>query len=501
MQQVDEYEEDYDYVFLSDFENDASCPPGVRDGSCGGSGAKGKSRVSIGGSHTIHNPQGQAQRSGASFQQRQRTPESQRSESESDLDDDFDNNNDDGLTVDSRGIHTEEQGGNHDELEDSDGEEIEYGYETDLLVIMPAMLRNYSHHATNYHPELWRPAPGSGSGRYSPHASSARCRQEDRMLDREELLKNTIPSTTCGICFESFMTFDLDPLQQQREHQEESTGTSSRVQFARTFTERLARSFSRQSVEYSQQQQQQIPGSYNVASTSTSAQGPPSRRISMAAPSITPSMSSKELGIVLPCDHGLCLSCLQSFLLNATQNPQARFPTVCPQPGCRTPIPTESAEWVLDRETLEIWYRKLAEIHVANKVCCPLPECRSIVDLDDRDGTAVTCPECRNSFCASCAVPFHRGLTCEQYREQTQGGQTEEDRAMLQLVQDRHWRHCPSCRFVIEKQQGCNHMVCHCGQSFCYACGHPWNEMDARCSRDCESEGVHDDMAVDCLIM
>jgi hypothetical protein len=128
------------------------------------------------------------------------------------------------------------------------------------------------------------------------------------------------------------------------------------------------------------------------------------------APSITPSMSSKELGVVLPCNHGLCLSCLQSFLVNATQNPQARFPTVCPQPGCRTPIPAESAEWVLDKETLEIWYRKLAEIHVANKVCCPLPECRSIVDLDDRDGTAVTCPECRNSFCASCAVPFHRGM-------------------------------------------------------------------------------------------
>jgi hypothetical protein len=41
---------------------------------------------------------------------------------------------------------------------------------------MPAMLRNYSHHATNYHPELWRGSPGSG--RYSPQASSARCRQE-----------------------------------------------------------------------------------------------------------------------------------------------------------------------------------------------------------------------------------------------------------------------------------------------------------------------------------
>ncbi|KAF9149251.1 hypothetical protein BG015_008954, partial [Linnemannia schmuckeri] len=396
MQQVDEYEEDYDYVFLSDFENDPSCPPGARNGSSD-DGTKGKKQVSIGSSHTIRNPQGQG--SGASFQQRQRTPESQRSQSDSEQDDDNDdNNNDDGVSANSRSRRNEDQGGNHDELDGSDGEEIEYGYDTDLLVIMPSMLRNYSHHATNYHPELWRPSPGSGPGRYSPQTSSARCRQEDRMLDREELLKNTMPSTTCGICFESFMTFDLDPLQQQQQQaqQEESTATSSRVQFARTFTERLARSFSPQSVDDSEQSQQQIAGgSNNAASTSISAPGqsstttsPNPRWISMAAPSITPSMSSKELGLILPCDHGLCLSCLQSFLLNATQNPQARFPTVCPQPGCRTPIPTESAEWVLDKETLEIWYRKLAEIHVANKVCCPLPECRSIVDLDDRDGTA-----------------------------------------------------------------------------------------------------------------
>ncbi|KAF9900117.1 hypothetical protein EC991_007908 [Linnemannia zychae] len=397
MQQVDEYEEDYDYVFLSDFENDAASSDFsvVRNSN----NAKGKKRVG-GSNHTIGSRlgNGTGQEQGASFQQRQRTPESQRSESESELENDDFNDSDRRSISASKGKGQDNNQHNSDDLDDSDGEEIEYGYETDLLVIMPAMLRNYSHHATNYHPELWRPSPGSG---HAPQASTARCRQEDRMLDREELLKNTIPSTTCGICFESFMTFDLDPLQQQQ-HSEDSAATSTRVQFARTFTQRLAQSFSRQSVGHSHQTQQ-IPRSDAI-----SASNP--RRTSMtAAPSITPSMSSKELGIVLPCDHGLCLSCLHTFLVNATQNPQARFPTVCPQPACRTPIPTESAEWVLDKETLEIWYRKLAEIHVANKVCCPLPECRSIVDLDDRDGTAVTCPECRNSFCASCAVPFHRG--------------------------------------------------------------------------------------------
>ncbi|KAI1314964.1 hypothetical protein EDD11_001448 [Mortierella claussenii] len=404
--------------------------------------------------------------------------------------------------------HQRDAGDNglEDDGSDLDIEEIEYGYDNDTLLIMPAMLRNYSHHATNYHPELWRsPIPG----RYSPQPSRARCRQQDRLLDREELLKNSMPPTTCGICFDSFTTFDLNPLQEQENGN--ANDVSSKAQFALSFTARLARSFTSKSSDSNATSTAAPPSS--SASTSpvtspaeghsrppTAAWGPSSsffsfstsssagapavttqdrRRLSAAAPTITPSLSSKDIGIVMPCDHGLCLSCLQSFLTNAAQSPQARFPTVCPQPGCRAPIPTEFAELVLDAETLEIWYRKLAEIHVANKVCCPKPECQSIIDLDDRDGQS-----------------------CEQYQAQVQGGDTEEDRAMHQLVQDRHWRHCPSCRFVIEKQQGCNHMVCHCGQSFCYACGHPWNEMDARCSQDCESYGTHEDIGVaECIIM
>lgn len=64
---------------------------------------------------------------------------------------------------------------------DLDIEEIEYDYgpDNDTLLIMPAMLRDYSHHATNYHPELWRsPIPGS----YQAQPSLARCRQEGMRL-------------------------------------------------------------------------------------------------------------------------------------------------------------------------------------------------------------------------------------------------------------------------------------------------------------------------------
>lgn len=45
----------------------------------------------------------------------------------------------------------------------------------------------------------------------------------------------------------------------------------------------------------------------------------------------------------------------------------------------------------------------------------------------------------------------------------------------LKFFQDNlHYRQCKSCKFVIEKNQGCNHMVCRCGNQFCYVCGSDW---------------------------
>lgn len=38
----------------------------------------------------------------------------------------------------------------------------------------------------------------------------------------------------------------------------------------------------------------------------------------------------------------------------------------------------------------------------------------------------------------------------------------------------------PQCRHLIEKASGCNHMVCRCGQQFCYLCGEAWRQCSAR---------------------
>lgn len=44
---------------------------------------------------------------------------------------------------------------------------------------------------------------------------------------------------------------------------------------------------------------------------------------------------------------------------------------------------------------------------------------------------------------------------------------------MLRIVAERGWRRCPSpgCGHAVERTDGCNHVRCKCGCSFCYACG------------------------------
>jgi hypothetical protein len=36
-------------------------------------------------------------------------------------------------------------------------------------------------------------------------------------------------------------------------------------------------------------------------------------------------------------------------------------------------------------------------------------------------------------------------------------------------------KRCPSCRMVVQKSNGCDHMTCHCSYEFCYVCSQQYN--------------------------
>lgn len=38
----------------------------------------------------------------------------------------------------------------------------------------------------------------------------------------------------------------------------------------------------------------------------------------------------------------------------------------------------------------------------------------------------------------------------------------------MELAKENNWQRCSSCLYVVEKVDGCNHMVCRCGNQFWY---------------------------------
>eukprot|EP00435_Cladocopium_sp_Y103_P050241 s185_g15.t1 len=45
---------------------------------------------------------------------------------------------------------------------------------------------------------------------------------------------------------------------------------------------------------------------------------------------------------------------------------------------------------------------------------------------------------------------------------------------------NRNAQHCPGCQGVVQRNGGCNHMVCRCGVHFCYVCGRRWEEHETQ---------------------
>jgi hypothetical protein len=64
-----------------------------------------------------------------------------------------------------------------------------------------------------------------------------------------------------------------------------------------------------------------------------------------------------------------------------------------------------------------------------------------------------------------------QGYTCAEFQSLPAHERNQDDAAMLLLAKKKNWKKCPACCIVVERTEGCNHMGCVCGVSFCYACG------------------------------
>jgi hypothetical protein len=173
-------------------------------------------------------------------------------------------------------------------------------------------------------------------------------------------------------------------------------------------------------------------------------------------------VNDNRTALQAPCDHYYCEDCTVN-LINACTSDELLYPPKC----CDRLIPNDTIIPFLDGALRSLYLSKQREfaVPVAHRIYCPTPDCPVFIDSSESATGDVTCPTCNSRVCSKCKQIAHAG-PCSN------------DPGILQvraLARIRQWQTCPKCYAIVERDGGCNHMVCRCATHFCYHCGRSWN--------------------------
>ncbi|XP_075641132.1 E3 ubiquitin-protein ligase HEL1 [Castanea sativa] len=186
--------------------------------------------------------------------------------------------------------------------------------------------------------------------------------------------------------------------------------------------------------------------------------------------------SGNESFSIKGCDHAYCTECMAMYVASKLQDNITAIR--CPVPECvEGLLEPEQCRSILPKDVFDRWGNALCEavIPASQKFYCPFKDCSALL-LDDtsESGDSIReshCPYCYRMFCAQCKVPWHSDIDCDQFQKLHQNEREREDIMLLNLAQNKSWSRCPSCRFYVDKNQGCMFIKCRCGIEFCYRCG------------------------------
>lgn len=146
----------------------------------------------------------------------------------------------------------------------------------------------------------------------------------------------------------------------------------------------------------------------------------------------------------------------------------------CPEPDCSEKLTYAGIHQILEigqdktlfeQYDLEMTVKFLKQM--SEFIVCAHPGCNSgqLYDSGPCLSREVTCIKCQRKTCSFHGIPWHTGLTCDEY-----------DRIRRDETPSKKWiqkntKQCPQCFRNIEKNGGCDHMVCRsCGHEFCWKC-------------------------------
>lgn len=171
------------------------------------------------------------------------------------------------------------------------------------------------------------------------------------------------------------------------------------------------------------------------------------------------------------CSHIYCTSCFGGMCQDAVKKSNI----ICEGDAgeCGKVFPLKEISDALDFDTFEEVLAESFSSYVRrhpNQIrYCPTADCDRIyrVSSDPIKIPAIfTCFGCLGSICTACHVA-HPKKTCNEHK----GGAVSELEALRQIKDELGFKECSQCGTLIEKNGGCNHMVCEgCKGHICWRC-------------------------------
>uniref|UniRef100_A0A8C8RJW0 RanBP-type and C3HC4-type zinc finger-containing protein 1 n=1 Tax=Pelusios castaneus TaxID=367368 RepID=A0A8C8RJW0_9SAUR len=181
-------------------------------------------------------------------------------------------------------------------------------------------------------------------------------------------------------------------------------------------------------------------------------------------------------GVLLrECLHNFCRDCLRQ-VISYSQEPQVSCPFRDDTYACSRKLQEREVRALVSAEEYRRFLERglgVAERRTQNSYHCKTVDCKGWCIYEDTVNE-FHCPICGGLNCLICKA-IHEGKDCRQYQEELQL-QTHNDTAtrqtkdMLQtLVRLGEAMHCPVCRIVVQKKDGCDWIRCPvCQTEICW---------------------------------
>ncbi|KAG0411094.1 hypothetical protein HPB47_011781 [Ixodes persulcatus] len=196
----------------------------------------------------------------------------------------------------------------------------------------------------------------------------------------------------------------------------------------------------------------------------------------------------------LACDHRFCTECWNYYLTTKIMEEGMGQTISCAAHGCDILVDDQTVMKLIADPKVKLKYQHLItnSFVECNRLLrwCPQPECNNAIKVQYVDTQPVTC-SCSHTFCFSCGENWHDPVKCHLLKKWQK--KCDDDSETSNWIAA-NTKECPKCNVTIEKDGGCNHMVCknqNCKADFCWVCLGPWEPHGSswyNCNRYDEEE-------------